>query len=670
MIALTLPTRKGWSGALERLGVGFEAGRFVFRLEADDGTPVGAVRYADDGREPKMLADKGTTRELWPRPEVVPGRTIFEVEGEPDALTMAELDLPASGYPGTGKTDPEWPRRLIFGPEGRRERVVFIPDCDTGGRAKARAFASDVAALGVPAFVADLAPERHDGFDVGDLLTEALAFDPEHGRETARRWIEACVEAAEPVPPALHDAAEPAPRTRRTVTLTPASAIRSERGRWLWRDRFPLRGLTVVAGEKGLGKSILTNAHIVAAITRGTVEGELSGTPADVLIVTAEDDWRSVVKPRLMAANADLDRVHRVEVHDADGASILTLPDDVAALEAEIAHLRDAGRIVAMVVVDPIGAFVPETANTHADAPVRRILAPLAALADRQDLAVIAVMHLTKDEAKRLIQRVSGAGAFVNAARSYLAMVKDPDDADGEQGTRRLIVHVATNWGTYAPTLLVHVEARAVDTDDGERAEVGYLIVDGESTATVDDVQRGRDDEDDPTDTEEAIGEALKAGERRSLDVKAEVAERLGCSRKTVQRAAMRMRDRGELTVEKSGFPPTSTWTLVRAHEGGSRVPNDENDAVEPNPRVPNGNDSNGACPQRENGAVEPNPTTSSAIGDTHAAVVRAHVRGADAHGTTPDLRAELAARAGGHTFDAPVDPPERDDDREDWRQR
>jgi hypothetical protein len=37
----------------------------------------------------------------------------------------------------------------------------------------------------------------------------------------------------------------------------------------------------MVAGEKGLGKSILTNARLVAESTRGRLAGELEGQPLD-----------------------------------------------------------------------------------------------------------------------------------------------------------------------------------------------------------------------------------------------------------------------------------------------------------------------------------------------------------------------------------------------------
>src|SRR5437867_3169915 len=97
------------------------------------------------------------------------------------------------------------------------------------------------------------------------------------------------------------------PPTRR-LTLTASSGITSGRVHWLWEDWIPLRSVAVVAGEPGLGKSILTGACLPSAVTRGTLEGELRGQPADVAIVSAEDDWSTVIVPRLMAAGADLKR--------------------------------------------------------------------------------------------------------------------------------------------------------------------------------------------------------------------------------------------------------------------------------------------------------------------------------------------------------------------------
>ena len=128
---------------------------------------------------------------------------------------------------------------------------------------------------------------------------------------------------------------------------------------------MPLCGITVFAGEKGLGKSILTNGHLPAKVTRGQLDGELRGKPADVLIITAEDSWEAVIKPRLMAAGADLDRVHRFQVEDEHGEALVTLPDDVPLLEAAVEKLAERGHVVVMVVVDPIGAFLSGHTDSH-----------------------------------------------------------------------------------------------------------------------------------------------------------------------------------------------------------------------------------------------------------------------------------------------------------------
>ena len=79
--------------------------------------------------------------------------------------------------------------------------------------------------------------------------------------------------------------------------------------------------MTVCAGEKGLGKSVLTNALIVAQATTGALESELQSQPADALVISAEDDWRSVGKPRLQVHGADLDRVFKLNVLCDESAS-------------------------------------------------------------------------------------------------------------------------------------------------------------------------------------------------------------------------------------------------------------------------------------------------------------------------------------------------------------
>ena len=261
----------------------------------------------------------------------------------------------------------------------------------------------------------------------------------------------------------------------RRVVLTPASTITPEPLRWLWRHRLPLRGLSLVAGEPGLGKSTLT-VELAADVSHGRLEGDLYGAPRDVLIATAEDHFASVVWGRLTAAGADMDRVHRVHVEARDGEELLTLPDDVAEIEMHCGRLAAEGRPVALVVVDPVSAFIGGGVDTHRDAAVRRVLAPLAGLAERQDLAVAGIAHLNKDQAAKLLNRVGGSVAFGAAPRSVLAFARHPDDSDGEQGVERVIVHAKSNHGRYAPSLAGRIESCDVPTV----GDVSRLVIVGE----------------------------------------------------------------------------------------------------------------------------------------------------------------------------------------------
>ncbi len=368
-------------------------------------------------------------------------------------------------------------------------------------------------------------------------------------------WQQAAREAVS----GAQDAAEgtPAPKGRpsRRVILTPASAIVPERIRWLWRHRLPLRGLSLIAGEPGLGKSTLT-AELAADVTRGRLDGDLHGKPADVLIATAEDHFASVVWGRLTAAGADMDRVHRVTVEERGAEELLTLPDDVAEVEQRCTELAGVGRPVGLAVVDPVAAFIGGGTDTHRDAAVRRVLAPLAGLAERQHLAAVAVAHLNKDVAGKLLARVGGSVAFGAAPRSVLAFARHPDDSDGDQGSERVIVHAKSNHGAYAPTLAARIEGREIEAV----GSVSRLVITGECEIGADDLgaQTGGDHHDRDA-AAEWLADELADGqwhESRSLKARAKDADH---SERTLKRAkqALGVEDRRE------GFQAVSEWRLA-----------------------------------------------------------------------------------------------------------
>jgi RecA-family ATPase len=349
------------------------------------------------------------------------------------------------------------------------------------------------------------------------------------------------------------------------VVLTAASQITPEQLRWLWDRRVALRGLSLIAGEPGLGKSTLT-VEVTADVTHGRLEGDLYGEPRDVLIATAEDHFASVVWGRLTAAGADMDRVHRVHVDGPDGEELLTLPDDVAQVERRCEELAAEGRPVALVAVDPVTAFIGGGVDTHRDAAVRRVLAPLAGLAERQQLAVVGVAHLNKDTAGKLLSRVGGSVAFGAAPRSVLAFARHPDDPDGEQGSRRVIVQAKSNHGRFAPSLAAKIEARVIP----EVGEVSRLVIEGECDVSSDDLgaQGGEHHERDAA-ADWLADELADGGWVGSRQIKAS-AKAEGHSERTIQRAKLRL----GVEDRREGYPAVSEWRLPVAPRSGGATEN------------------------------------------------------------------------------------------------
>jgi len=112
--------------------------------------------------------------------------------------------------------------------------------------------------------------------------------------------------------------------------------------------------------------------------------------------------------------------------------------------------------------------------NSRSDQDVRRVLAPLAQLAEELDAAVIAVMHLNKNILDtRPLTRIGGSIGFVGAARSVLLLGPDPEDR--EEPTR-VLAHEKSNYGAKAPALRLRLEGRTI-TDDAGAAIASQGIV-------------------------------------------------------------------------------------------------------------------------------------------------------------------------------------------------
>jgi hypothetical protein len=228
---------------------------------------------------------------------------------------------------------------------------------------------------------------------------------------------------------------EPEPRHdgRRTIETVCLAEVKSRPIVWLWPSRIALGKLTLLVGDPSLGKSTLA-LDIAARVSRGASWPDCTETspPGQVLIASAEDGLEDTVRPRLETAGAELSRVHAIRMEQA----FSLCEEDFRALEVKVLQLEG----LRLLVIDPVSAFLGG-ADSNKNADVRAALAPLAALAERHGIAVLAVSHLTKAQAPALY-RTLGSVAFVATARAVWFVAKDKQDP-----SRRLLVQGKNNLG-------------------------------------------------------------------------------------------------------------------------------------------------------------------------------------------------------------------------------
>ena len=156
---------KAWTPyAVWRCGLGWDGERLTFPIRDRRLRVCGLVRYLPGG-VPKCKALPGSKRLLFPAPEtLVRDRPLFIVEGEGDAVSVRSCGHQAVGVGGAKNWRFEFVERLYH-----FKRIVVLADADAQGRE----LAAQIRVHIPRARVVDVAPDREDGLDFGDLCVEA-----------------------------------------------------------------------------------------------------------------------------------------------------------------------------------------------------------------------------------------------------------------------------------------------------------------------------------------------------------------------------------------------------------------------------------------------------------------------------------------------------------------
>jgi AAA domain len=381
------------------------------------------------------------------------GLTVYVVEGEKDVATLHAHGLVATtGMGGAGGTKwlPQYTHALIG------LDVVVVADNDLSGRLHARSVA---AALTGSASRVTLMVSPY-GNDVSDLLGAGYTVD-----------------ALQLLP----DAEESA--------LYTAVNIKTRKVSWLWPRYIPFSKLTLIEGDPGDGKSVLS-LDLAARVSTGTPmpDGSGGGTPMVVIMVSAEDDMDDTIVPRLEIAGANLKLVKLVP-HGANPALPFDLGRDMAWLEAAVIQFG-----AKLVVFDPLTSFLPENTDSHNDASTRRALYPLRRLASTTGAAVVAIRHLNKGAGKALY-RGGGSIGFIAAARAAYLVAPHPTEKN-----LRVLVCQKNNLAAKGQTLIYEILYRD---------ELPYLVWAGPMELTAQEALDGPLGRRHPDDEEKAAFEKI-----------------------------------------------------------------------------------------------------------------------------------------------------------------
>ena len=215
------------------------------------------------------------------------------------------------------------------------------------------------------------------------------------------------------------------PSKPETVKIIRMSDVKLTPVEWLWKPYLPFGKLSVLQGNPGEGKTYFA-MHLAAACTNGKLLPNMERMePFNVIYQTAEDGLGDTVKPRLIEAGADLDRVLVIDDSDVQ----LTLSDE----RIEKAIIENNARLV---IIDPIQAYLGADVDMNRANEVRPIFMRLGQVAQRTGCAILLIGHLNKAAGMQSLQRGLGSIDIAAAVRSVMFIGKLKHDP-----TMRILTH-------------------------------------------------------------------------------------------------------------------------------------------------------------------------------------------------------------------------------------
>ncbi len=195
----------------------------------------------------------------------------------------------------------------------------------------------------------------------------------------------------------------------------------------------------IFAGQAGTGKTTIAIALAATVSIGGRFPDGTISPVGNVLIWSGEDSAEDTLVPRLLAAGADLSKIHFIDnILHGDEIRSFDPAIDIAELNHAAARIGDISLLIVDLVVNAVAC------DSHKNGEVRRALQPLVEFGEKLDCAVLGISHFSKGTGgKDPLERVTGSLAFGALARIVLATGKISDN----ETTKRIFCRAKSNIG-------------------------------------------------------------------------------------------------------------------------------------------------------------------------------------------------------------------------------
>ncbi len=184
---------------------------------------------------------------------------------------------------------------------------------------------------------------------------------------------------------------------------------------YLIEPLMPIGCTSLIDGNPGMGKSFLSLALTAAVTKTGLFYETPVARKGRVLLLNDEDDPSRVLRPRLEAAGANIDKIRVIEsAFNLDNEGVEILRKEIRTYDPTL------------VIIDPLTNFMGPGVDMYRPNEANAFMRPLHRLAKEFDIGVLIARHLRKQTSDNAMHMGQGSMAFGGAVRSGMIVTPHP----------------------------------------------------------------------------------------------------------------------------------------------------------------------------------------------------------------------------------------------------